>query len=598
MIRYVELRWGNAFSYGDNNVLLLDVDPLTQLVGLNGHGKSSIAILLEEVQFNTNSKKIKKGDILNRYIKATKYWIELDFVKDGNNYTIKTVRGTTSTVVLLCNDEDISSHTPTGTYKQIEYILGYDHKTFSQIVYQSSASSLQFLSDTDTARKKFLIDLLNLTSYTKSADLFKALASDLNKTVEATSTKVNTTKSWISKYDNEDLAIRELEVVPEPLTDKIEKIAVLKHSIDSIKSTNIKIAQNNTYRELLESATLPEKMVDAPSGSIVFMQSELAVKQKALKDGIALSKKCSGPTTTCPTCSQSMDNSVMFGIVKEFTITKNTLEDEIQELTTKINAYNTQLKSHKVTSDQLANWEKYHSLVDSSLPSTLLDKAEIDAEIAQLTLEVQTRAKEIESIRKRNTLITEHNSKAKVIGSQMVEMKNELKVLSDTLVESMEELVKLQILVKAFSTTGLVAYKIECLVKDLELLTNKYLGILAAGRFQLSFKIASADKLNVVITDNGNDISIESLSSGEKARVNVATLLAIRQLMQTLSNSRTNLLILDETIENLDAEGKEKLVEILLSETSLNTFLISHGFSHPLLEKINVIKENNISRVE
>ena len=47
----------------------------------------------------------------------------------------------------------------------------------------------------------------------------------------------------------------------------------------------------------------------------------------------------------------------------------------------------------------------------------------------------------------------------------------------------------------------------------------------------------------------------------------------------------------------LDDEGKEKLVEILLGE-DLNTYLVSHGWTHPLLAKIEVIKEDNISRLE
>ena len=181
---------------------------------------------------------------------------------------------------------------------------------------------------------------------------------------------------------------------------------------------------------------------------------------------------------------------------------------------------------------------------------------------------------------------------------QKESMSAELKEYNASLAIASKELLDLQILVKAFGTTGLVAYKIECLVKDLEELTNKYLLGLSDGRFQLTFKISSTDKLNVIITDNGNDVDILALSNGERARVNVATLLAIRKLMQSLSNSRTNLLILDETIENLDVSGKERLIEILLQEENLNTYLISHGFSHPLLEKINVIKENNISRIE
>ena len=78
LITLKELRWSNAFSYGGNNKIVLDKDPLTQLVGKNGHGKSSIALILEEVLYNKNSKGIKKSDILNRYCKEKTYSIELD----------------------------------------------------------------------------------------------------------------------------------------------------------------------------------------------------------------------------------------------------------------------------------------------------------------------------------------------------------------------------------------------------------------------------------------------------------------------------------------------------------------------------------------
>jgi energy-coupling factor transporter ATP-binding protein EcfA2 len=121
---------------------------------------------------------------------------------------------------------------------------------------------------------------------------------------------------------------------------------------------------------------------------------------------------------------------------------------------------------------------------------------------------------------------------------------------------------------------------------------------MADGRFQIKFEISQSDKLNVVITDNGTDIDIAALSTGERARVNVATLLAIRKLMQSLSNTKTNLLVLDETTSNLDMEGNEKLVEILLKETDLNTILVSHSFTHPLIDKIYVTKgADNISKI-
>ena len=154
----------------------------------------------------------------------------------------------------------------------------------------------------------------------------------------------------------------------------------------------------------------------------------------------------------------------------------------------------------------------------------------------------------------------------------------------------------LEVLKKAFSTNGLLAYKIENLVKELEELTNYYLAELSDGRFTLEF-VVSNDKLNVQITDNGNIVDILALSSGELARVNTATLIAIRKLMSSISKSRINILFLDEVINVLDDTGREKLVEVLLQE-ELNTYVVSHGWTHPLLDKVEVVKSGNMSKLE
>jgi DNA repair exonuclease SbcCD ATPase subunit len=243
-------------------------------------------------------------------------------------------------------------------------------------------------------------------------------------------------------------------------------------------------------------------------------------------------------------------------------------------------------------------WEKLHILVDNSLPQKTLVKDDLQTKYDDLAKTLKDTQQRIKLAEENNLKVQQHNSRVETIKQQLQEMGAELEEHSFQLNIMNERMSILQVLTKTFSTTGLVAYKIECLVKDLEDITNKYLVDLSDGRFQIGFKVNSSDKLNVIITDNGRDIDINALSGGEKARVNVATLLAIRKLMQTLSASRINLLILDETVEALDVDGKEKLVEVLLGEEHLNTFLVSHGFSHPLLEKINVIKRNNVSRIE
>ena len=60
MIILQKLKWDNCFSYGEGNELDLSKSTLTQLVGTNGVGKSSIPLILEEVLFNKNSKNVKR----------------------------------------------------------------------------------------------------------------------------------------------------------------------------------------------------------------------------------------------------------------------------------------------------------------------------------------------------------------------------------------------------------------------------------------------------------------------------------------------------------------------------------------------------------
>ena len=90
MITLQKLRWSNCFSYGENNELDLSSNTVTQLVGTNGMGKSSIPLIIEEALYNKNSKGIKKADIPNRYVNQG-YSIHLTFTKDTKEYEVKTL---------------------------------------------------------------------------------------------------------------------------------------------------------------------------------------------------------------------------------------------------------------------------------------------------------------------------------------------------------------------------------------------------------------------------------------------------------------------------------------------------------------------------
>ena len=112
-----------------------------------------------------------------------------------------------------------------------------------------------------------------------------------------------------------------------------------------------------------------------------------------------------------------------------------------------------------------------------------------------------------------------------------------MEVESKALDELSDNVTQLTILKDAFGTNGLLSYKLEFLTKDLEQVINKYLQELSRGRFQLSFTL-QGEKLNIDVMDEGRLITINEVSEGELAKINASTLLAIRRLMQDLSNTK------------------------------------------------------------
>jgi DNA repair exonuclease SbcCD ATPase subunit len=598
MIELKQMRWSNAFSYGADNSITFNSSPLTQLVGKNGHGKSSIALILEEVLFNKNSKGIKKSDILNRYVQDKAYSIELDFAKDGVDYTIRSVRGTTQTVKLFRGKLDISAHTATATYKTIEELIGIDHKAFAQIVYQSNASSLEFLTATDANRKKFLMDFFDLDIYTRASDLFKEISVGLGKEIAAAEAKVNTITSWLNKYENFDLTEKPLLEEPELDDELVAEIATLDKQISDIDVNNKKINDNNLYKQLQNQIVLVPVPAKPNAAVLQEYRSEVAVINKDIATATAFVKKMKALHGTCPTCLSNIDDDKVKLLVDEQNRSVEQHNAKLAELSSLIKTLELEEKAYTSAATAQENWEKYYRLIDVTLPTQVYDKNELEQQLAAARKKQKEASAKLKEVAEYNKTAQNHNAKIETISKQLLEFNEELETNAGTLHELSERMGTLSILGKTFSTNGLVAYKIESLVKDLEQLTNQYLVDLSDGRFQLMFQVSNKDKLNVIITDNGKDIDIMALSGGERARVNAATLLAIRRLMQSISNSRINLLILDETVEALDVDGKEKLIETLIKEDSLNTFLVSHGFTHPLLEKVYVVKQNNVSYIE
>ncbi len=597
MIIFKTLKWNNFFSYGKDNSIDFTEAPVTQLVGLNGVGKTSIPLILQEIAYGKNVKKIIKANLANRNTSGG-IFAELVFTADDIEYIVKMTRTSKLTVELSKDGEDISSHTAPATMKTLEGILNLDFDTFSQLVYQSSKSNLQFLTATDTQRKKFLINLFNLEKYIEIFDKLKEILVEVNKEVSGVQGKYSVYEDWINQHKNDDMIEKELKPSLDIDRTLIDELVSLKNKRNEVQNINKKINSNNQYIEELKNIdhSLLTKTLFNPKGITELSQTLSNIKfQKSEKEKIL--KNAEGKKPFCPVCKQAID------ISDSKKLAENT-RSQIKELIEKSNDINAQLKilreqeiSDRLIKSVIAEFEKLSNLIDKDLDINVIDIKQLDREIIKLTTDIDSYKKISEDRANENQLIAAFNSEINVKKQQLEEYSSKLLVELNKLEELFDSVSQLEILKDAFSTNGLISYKLEYLVKDLEVVINEYLEELSRGRFQINF-ILKGDKLNIEVSDSGAIITINELSEGELAKVNVSTLLAIRKLMQNLSNTKLNLLFLDEIMGVLDSYGREDLIKILLNEESLNTFLVTHEYTHPLVPILNIVQDNNISRIE
>jgi len=407
MIKLKKLTWSNCFSYGENNELDLSSDTLTQLVGTNGTGKSSIPLILEEVLFNKNSKGIKKADIANRKVDKG-YSINLSFAVNDDEYVLDVSRKGNIKCRLWKNDEDISSHTATNTYKTLEQILGIDFKTFSQIVYQNTNASLQFLTATDTNRKKFLIDLLQLDNYVKYFEVFKEMSRELGTEISSVEGKLSTIEKWLNDNKLEDTSLLPKLDLPIYSEQDEKQLRSLQVEFENITQTNKKINTNNYWKEQLQLIDLDKyKMVYGEVESYDELQEELGKWR-----GVAFQSKFEGTDEeVCPTCGQDVDNNLINQMQENQEKEINEAEKEIQSIREEIATIKSNNEIINERDSKRKEWEDCYRSIDQGLPSEILSAENLQQSIDDLEATISKQKERLQEVIEENTSRERHNTR-------------------------------------------------------------------------------------------------------------------------------------------------------------------------------------------
>lgn len=171
---------------------------------------------------------------------------------------------------------------------------------------------------------------------------------------------------------------------------------------------------------------------------------------------------------------------------------------------------------------------------------------------------------------------------------QIEQRLNDLKVQESTFVEFKTHLANTKIDALSHITNEFL----EAIGSDIRIVFSGYT-VLKSGKIR--------DKISISLIRDGIDCgSFDKFSEGEKARVNLANILAMHKLTNTTcdDDKGLDLLILDEILEATDEQGLANIFDAL-NQLQITALVVSHGNiaeSYPYKTVVN--KLNGVSYVE
>src|SRR5690606_10033810 len=270
----------------------------------------------------------------------------------------------------------------------------------------------------------------------------------------------------------------------------------------------------------------------------------------------------------CPTCATPSSG-------KDFRNHKEALKNELAELEKKLE--NVEGKIRQCDDEADAKRKGRRKLVSSQseieaelerLPRLNRELAEVRAakqaakEAKEQALEVIGRAKAIRD--EANPYLVQLRETEEKIGKAQEDKERAHGLVK----EKADELAYLEFWVGGFSPSGLPSYVLDSVMPYLTERTNYYLETLADGDITVTFSTQKELKSGEIRDKIGISWVIEGMkdydpSNGQWKKMELATEFALMDLVTSRSGSTAALLMIDEALDGLDAEGRDRILVIL-----------------------------------
>lgn len=548
MITFKKVRFKNILSFGN---MMTEIDlirhPTTLVQGKNGGGKS--AATLDSICYGLFGKpfrKINKPTLVNHKNKKD-LLVELELDNGTDQYVIR--RGMNPQIFeIIKNGELLNIDAAVKDYQVYleRYVLKFDYQVFTQLVMLGKATYVSFMRMDAGNRRKFIENILGLSIFSTMNEVHKKYVSDLKDTLGDVSSEIKILKEKISVrsryiHDLEADSHNLKEARLNEIVTEVARIRALIDDLDAMKTDlqnqiqDVDADQRDRFQDKLE------RLYDLRS-KMNMKIGQIAADMKFFQDN-----------TSCPTCGQEIDDVLRDAKVQAISVrqdqlasTFTSLNNDITQITDTVDSINEQINSN-----------------------------------AQLMRSVNDRQKQINGhltrigeLEESKTFDVPNNDKIETEKALLDDFRVTYDDLLNRKADIMEKGEYFDLISSMLKDTGIKSMIIRKYIPIINATINNYLK-------QLGFfvKFVMDDNFEEKIYARGIDEqNYYNFSEGEKLRIDLAVLLAWRDIARMQNNLNTNLLVFDEILDgSIDNGGADAFIDLIQTMQDINIFVVSHS---------------------
>ncbi|NIW53234.1 MAG: AAA family ATPase, partial [Candidatus Korarchaeota archaeon] len=539
-MRLQTLRLHNVFSYLDTTIEL-DNMGLTAICGHNGAGKSSIVKALLFCLFGTGADSVVNEAmgkdafvVLHGMVNGKEFHLER-YRKDSKNK---------NNLYFWIDNKAVKAATNTDLQKKLEKFIGLDYKAFTQTV-TFSYDMMMFANASDVERKNIFEKIL------QDLDVYNDFHKKAKDTKDAVLKKI---REHNAEIDGDK---REITVLTNVMEDEEKRAKTFDDIRDgklseALSQKNILISELEGYKPILDKrarytrvrSKLNKLVEELPKEYPEYRENRWEIEKLATEDTFLADNE------HCYECRRPVDMSYRNKRRQE-------IERELKALTKRDKILSKYYdRDQKIRAKNEYIEEKLVQLTDQAKGSVLTQErlTNIEEKIEEI--------KSSENVHKKNW---------KRMAGKLSRLKKSIKEVSGKISLLEEEVIYLDEVIKGFSKQGIPNVVIGRALAQLEHTANKYLDVLSNGT--LSIQIVSTsytksgdirNKIGLNVVSSSGVSSFEQYSGGEKQRINVAILLALREIAEHNKGVRLNVIFLDEVLDlSLDEQGLDDVLTLL-----------------------------------